>query len=511
VIFHFRQTGKSKSDDDAAEHPPRRKTKMKRDRFSRTRVAAAVAGIGCAMAGGQALGAGFALSEQNASGLGHAYAGGAAAAEDVSTIFFNPAGLVRLQSTQVVVAANAICPSVKFHDGGSQPAAFQPLGGNGGEAGDCAGVPNLYVGIPFTDKWSFGLGVNVPFGLATEYDSDWLGRFQAVKSKLETINVNPVLSWEPTPRLTVGGGVSYQHLKAELSNQVNYAAAFAQGVGAGVAAGQIPAAVAPTLIGSAAGLESAAKVNGNDSGWGWNIGVLWQASDQTRYGAAYRSKIKYDVRGTVNFNNPTALAALPPTLAPVGAAVMSGVGAAICGGVPPDPTTGGCSGDVKLSIEMPDTANVSVFHQLNNKWDLMADLQYTGWSTIKQLQIVRSTGSVLSTTPENFRDAWRFSVGANYRYSDAWTWRGGLAFDQSPVRDADRTPRLPDNDRTWIAVGAQYKYSPAIAIDLAWAYIFVKDSNMNQNAGSTAANGLISGSYKNNVNIVGLQLTYTAK
>ena len=136
---------------------------MKRDRFSRTRVAAAIAGIGCAMAGSQALAAGFALSEQNASGLGHAYAGGAAAAEDVSTIYFNPAGLVRLQSTQVVVAANAICPSVKFHDSGSQPAAFQPLGGNGGEAGDCAGVPNLYVGIPFTDKWSFGLGVNVPF------------------------------------------------------------------------------------------------------------------------------------------------------------------------------------------------------------------------------------------------------------------------------------------------------------------------------------------------------------
>jgi len=169
------------------------------------------------------------------------------------------------------------------------------------------------------------------------------------------------------------------------------------------------------------------------------------------------------------------------------------------------------SGDVKLDIEMPDTANVSVFHQFNNKWDLMADLQYTGWSTIQQLQIVRSTGSILSTTPENFRDTWRFSVGANYRYSDVWTWRGGVAFDQSPVRDAERTPRLPDNDRTWIALGAQYKYSPAIALDFAWAYIFVKDSNINQNAGSTAANGLISGSYKNDVNIVGLQLTYTFK
>jgi long-chain fatty acid transport protein len=477
----------------------RRTTDMKRDRFSRTRVATAIAGIGCALAGSQALGAGFALQEQNASGLGHAYAGGAAAAEDVSTIFFNPAGLVRLRSTEVVVAANAICPSVKFHDSGSQPAAFQPLGGNGGDGGSCAGVPNLYVGIPFTDKWSFGVGVNVPFGLETEYDSDWLGRFQAIKSKLETVNVNPVLSWEPTPHLTVGGGVSWQHLKAELSNRVNFAAAFAQGVGGAVAAGQIPASAAPILIGSAAGLETGAKVTGSDSGWGWNVGVLWQADDRTRYGAAYRSKIKYDVRGSVNFENPSALATLPPTLAPVGAAVLGGVSAALA------------SGDVNLSIEMPDTANVSIFHQFNNKWDLMADIQYTGWSSIQQLQIVRSTGAVLSTTPENFRDTWRLSAGANYRYSDALTLRGGLAFDQSPVRDADRTPRLPDNDRTWIAAGAQYKVSPAIAVDFAWAYIFVRDSSMNQNAGSTAANGLINGSFRNNVNIVGLQLTYTAK
>ena len=472
---------------------------MKRNRYSLTRIAAAVAGIGCAMAGSQALGAAFALQEQNASGLGHAYAGGAAAAEDVSTIFFNPAGLVRLQSTQAVVAANAICPSVKFHDSGSQPAAFQPLGGNGGDAGGCAGVPNLYVGIPFTPKWSFGIGVNVPFGLETDYDSNWLGRFQATKSKLETVNVNPVLSWEPTPHLTVGAGVSWQHLKAELGNHVNYAAAFAQGVGGGVAAGQIPAAVAPTLIGAAAGLETSAKVTGSDSGWGWNVGVLWQADERTRYGAAYRSKIKYDVRGSVNFDNPAALAPLPPTLAPVGAAVMGGVNAVLA------------NGDVKLAIEMPDTANVSIFHQFNNKWDLMADLQYTGWSSIQQLQVVRSTGSILSTTPENFRDTWRFSVGANYRYTDQWIFRGGLAFDQSPVRDAERTPRLPDNDRTWIAAGAQYKFSPAIAVDFAWAYIFVKDPNMNQNAGSTLANGLISGSYKSNVNIVGLQLTYTAK
>jgi len=312
-----------------------------------TRIAAAVTGALLSMSAGHASAAGFALQEQNASGLGHAYAGGAAAAEDVSTIFYNPAGLVRLDTAQAVIAGNVICPSAKFNNNGnSQPAAFQPLGGNGGEAGDCAVVPNLYVGIPFTDKWSFGLGINVPFGLKTEYESSWLGRFQAVESKLDTININPALSWEPTKNLTVGAGFSWQRIKATLTNQVNYAAAFAQGVGGAVAGGQIPAAAAPTLIGSAAGLESSANVTGDDSAWGWNVGVLWQFDPLTRVGAAYRSKIKYDVQGTVNFNNPAALGPLPPTLAPVGTLISNGVNAVLR------------NGDVNLAIEMPDTAYV---------------------------------------------------------------------------------------------------------------------------------------------------------
>jgi len=474
--------------------------------FRRLPVAAAFAAMSIALAPGFAHGAGFALQEQNASGLGHAYAGGAAAAEDVSTIFYNPAGLVRLQSTQVVIAANAICPSTKFHDSGSQPALGQALGGTGGDAGSCAVVPNLYIGVPFTDKWSFGLGINVPFGLKTEYDSGWLGRFQAVESKVETYNVNPALSWEsPSKAWTVGGGVSYQHLKATLTSQVNYAAAYAQGVQQAAQAGLVPPPV-PTnsqaLIGSAAGLESAARITGDDSGWGWNLGVLWQATQQTRIGAAYRSHISYTVVGNANFDNPTAVGPLG-ALAPVGAAILSGVNGQLY------------DGSVKLNIKVPDTANLSIFHQFNNQWDLMADLQYTGWSSIKELNIVRTSGlasdTTLSNTDESFRSTWRVSAGANYRYTNNWIFRGGIAWDQSPVRDEHRTPRLPDNDRTWLALGAQYKFNDNWALDAAYAYIWIKDASINQNAGNTQQFGLINGNYRANVNIVGLQLTYTAK
>ncbi|HEY2819057.1 MAG TPA: outer membrane protein transport protein [Casimicrobiaceae bacterium] len=477
--------------------------------FRRSPVAVALAAMSIALAPGFVRGAGFALQEQNASGLGHAYAGGAAAAEDVSTIFYNPAGLVRLKSMQFVVAANAICPSTKFHDSGSSQAAFgQPLGGTGGDAGSCAGVPNLYFGVPFTDKWSFGIGVNVPFGLKTEYDSDWLGRFQAVQSKVETYNINPVLSWEPTKNLTVGAGVSYQHLKATLTSQVNYAGAYANGVQTAVAANPALAPFASTLAASAAGLESSGRVTGDDGSWGWNVGVLWQATPETRFGAAYRSHISYTVVGNASFDNPTAVATLPPQLAPTGALILNGVNAQLY------------DGSVQLKLRLPDTANVSIFHQFDNKWDLMADVQYTGWSSFKELNVVRTSGAASgdtlsnppnTPTPENFRSTWRVSGGANYRYTDKWTWRGGIAWDQSPVNNTDRTPRLPDNDRFWLAFGAQYKLNDNWAFDAAYAYIWVRDASINQNAGNTAANGLINGTYKANVNIVGLQVTYTAK
>jgi len=189
--------------------------------------------------------------------------------------------------------------------------------------------------------------------------------------------------------------------------------------------------------------------------------------------------------------------ALPASLAPVAGALANAVNGVLA------------NGDVKLSLKLPDTANVSIFRQIDSKWDVMADVQYTGWSTVQNLTIVRSTGAVLSTTPENFRDTWRASIGANYHYSDQWMFRGGLAFDQSPVRDAQRTPRLPDNDRTWISFGAQYKFSPQLLLDAGYTHIFVKDPSMNQNAGSTPTSGLISGTYKNNVNIVAAQVTYT--
>lgn len=481
-------------------HTGHKETSVMTTPFTRTRTATTVAGVVLALGAGQAMGAAFGLQTQNASGLGHAYAGGAAAAEDVSTIYFNPAGLVRLQKTELVVSANVLCPTARLQDNGSQPAFTQALGGSGGDAGGCAVVPNFYVGVPFTDKWSVGLGINAPYGLETKYDSDWLGRFQAIKSKVQTINVNPVVSWEPTRNLTVGGGASWQTLEAELTKNANYAAVFAQGVDG---LGSLPPGAAAALIGSAAGLESGVKITGDDDSWGWNVGVLWQATPQTRIGVAYRSPIKYDVTGTVEFSNPTAanLGPLPPTLAPIGAALVAGINNGPL-----------ANGGVNLSIKMPETANLSIFSEINKEWDVMADLQYTGWSSIKTVEIFRDSGAPLPGALHwNFKNTWRGSVGVNYHYTDKWIFRGGVAYDKTPTNDTDRTPGLPDGSRTWLAFGVHYHLSDQWQVDLAYAHEFINGPDIDQNGGNTAAYGLVKGSYDTTVNIVGAQVKYVFK
>ena len=464
-----------------------------------SRIASTISAVVAALATGHAFGAAFALQENSGSGIGNAFAGGAASAEDVSTIWSNPAGLARFTSPQIAAAVHAVTPTFKFRDEGSLPAAFQPLGGTGGDAGSTNVIPNLYVGIPINAQLAFGIGLNAPFGLKTEYDDNWLGRFQAVKSDIRTINVNPALSWRVNNQFSVGIGVNWQRVDAELTSKVNYSGALAQAAGVAVQNGQLPASLLPAvLLANPLGLESNVKIEGDDSAWGWNIGFLWEPTPQTRVGGHYRSAIKYHVSADANFDNPSLPSTLPPALAPVFGLLAQGVNG-----------TRLFNSGVTADIKLPDIANLSIFHRLNDRWDVMGDVQFTRWSTFKELRFVRTTGGELPVTPENFKDAWRVSVGATYHWNDAWSFRGGLAYDQTPVNTTDRTPRLPDESRAWIAVGAQYRFNRNLALDAGFVYIPVDKPDINQNAGSTAANGLIKGNYDANVTIFSAQLTYS--
>ena len=425
---------------------------------------------------------GFALIEQSGSGMGNAYAGGAAVAEDASVIFFNPAGMSQLQGKQGVLAAHAIKPSAKFSDNGSVKADFQPKGGDGGDAGGLAVLPNAYFVMEINPKIKFGLGVNSPFGLQTEYDPTWIGRFQAVKSKIQTVNLNPALSFQISDALSIGTGLNYQRIDGELSSAINYAA-IAYAVAGGGASG-VAAANAANAAGQGEGLTT---FSGDDAAWGYNLGILFKLSEQTRVGLAYRSAIKYNLSGSVNFSNR-------PTAAAVGAGISGYIAANYA------------DGPVSLTIKMPDSFSVSMLHRMDDKWDIMADASWTRWSVFQQLDVKRTDGITLSSTPENWKNTWRVAVGANHHYNAQWTSRVGLAYDQSPVSDTYRTARVPDADRTWLALGGQYKPAKESAVDFGYAHLFVRDATINQNQSATGA-GTLTGTYKSSVDILSVQYT----
>lgn len=450
-----------------------------------------------ALACAPALGAGFQLNESSASGLGLSFAGGAASADDASTLWSNPAGMTRLRTGQVVGVLHLVRPSIRFRDEASTPAAQQPLGGEGGDAGGLNVLPNLYLARPLGGDWWAGLGISAPWGLVTEYDDTFIGRFQATKSSIRTLNLNPSVAWRAADGISVGAGLNFQRMQAEFNNFVNYSGALlSAAAGAGIAPGTDTfTAVAQ----STQSLAARASVKGADNAVGWNLGLLWEPGRDRRFGLHYRSPMAYRIAGDVHFTTP-ALPVIPS--APL-AGTVAQLAAAVNAGALFDSA-------VHAKVKLPPIVNVSAFRAIDPRWDVMADLQWTGWSTIRELRFVRDDGSVLQETPENFRDSWKLAVGVNYRPGGMWRLRGGLAWDQSPVRDEFRTPRLPDANRIWLSGGAQYLVDNAMRLDFGAAYLRNSGAGIDKRGDppNTAAYGLLNGRYDSHTFIVSAQLAY---
>ena len=383
--------------------------------------------------------AGFALIEQNASGLGNAYAGAAAVAGDASTIFFNPAGMTRLPGRQIVVVGHLIKPQAEF-SGTVSPAIG---GGTGGDAGSWSFVPNGYFAYRLTPKIHLGVGLNSPFGLKTEYGPGWMGRYQAIKSEVKTVNLNPSIAYKLSDTLSLGAGLNIQRIEAVLTSL--------QPLGA-------PPAPTPLVT-----------IKGDDYGWGYNLGALWQATPATRIGLSYRSEVAYTLEGTSSTSNPSVTS---------------------------------LNGPVTADITLPASASLSLFHTLSSQWDLLADVTWTGWSSFDRLPI---QGTVNKTTPENWQDILRYSLGATWHMSDKLSLRGGLAYDEAPVSDRYRTPRIPDGARTWVALGGQYRLSGRGAMDFGYAHLFVNSPELQSTDNGTTLNG----QYDSQVDILSVQYTHS--
>jgi long-chain fatty acid transport protein len=402
-------------------------------------------------------GAGFGLAELSGSGLGNAFAGGAAAAEDASYMYVNPASMIYVQGTQAAGALHLIKPNAEFNNEGSVPARPTVPGGEGGNAGDLAFVPNMYFKMDINDSVKFGIGINAPFGLKTEYDKNWLGRFQGIKSDLKTININPALAFKVNDQLSLGFGVSAMYAKAELTSAVNIVAA-----------------------------ERKSKVEGDDWGFGFNLGAIYQITQDTRIGASYRSKVDQKLEGEAK-SNFTTLNAIP---------------------------TRTLNTDVTAKVTLPENISVSAFSRLNDKWDLMGDVTWTRWSQFEELRIVRDNGtnSTLTVTPENWSNTLRYSIGANYHYSDTIILRTGLAYDEEAISDKYRTVRIPGNDRKWLAFGAAWQATPATKLDIGYAHLFISDTDIDDDqrvsVPPSPSKGRVRGEYESSVDVLSMQVTH---
>jgi long-chain fatty acid transport protein len=416
---------------------------------------------------GIASAAGFALIEQSVSGLGTAFSGGAAIAEDASTIYYNPAGLTRLSGSEVIGGVHVIVPYAKFHNEGSKHVTGLPLrGADGGDAGKATPIPNLYFSSRLTDRLAVGLGINTPFGLQTDYDSGWVGRYHALKSDLMTININPSVAYKVNDHLSVGGGLNAQYIKATLTNAVDFGTISAMhGIPGSIPQGQ----------------DGLAKLTGESWGFGFNFGLLYEFTPQTRAGLAFRSKVKQKLTGDAEFSGvPTLLATAFPN----------------------------CT--ISSNIDLPASAAASFAHQLNSQWTVMTDITWTQWDSFNELRIKFNnpalTDSVVTT---DWRNTFRYSIGVQYAPDDRWTLKTGVAYDQTPIRSAQyRTPRIPDNSRFWTSLGAKYRLSKSVDIDAGYAHLFVSDPKVDKAAtGEDAIRGALKGYWDANVNIASIQLT----
>jgi long-chain fatty acid transport protein len=376
-----------------------------------------------------ATGAGFALTDYSVKGMGSAYAGTTAGPDEAATIYWNPAGMTRLKGVHLQGGAAYIDFRTKFRDEGSTqtllanpgpPPSVVTLPSSGGDdnANGSFVVPNGYVTVPVGDRVTLGLGVHIPFGLETKYGATWVGRYHAIESSLSSVDINPSIAYRIDDRWSVGAGISAQYVDTTLSRAV-----------------------------FTGGSDGFVKLEGDDWAAGFNVGILFEANEQTRFGLSFRSAIDHDIKGTRS---------------------ISGVG------FPFDGDVGG-----KVGLKLPPNVAFGLRRQVDDSLTLMADVTWTRWSTFEELRVSFDDLSPDEVTVHGWNDVWRLSLGLEYGLSPDWTLRGGFMYDQSPVPGAEeRTPRIPDSDRTWIAVGATWRPTSKMAVDFAYVHLFLDDANV---------------------------------
>ncbi|HDR0635373.1 outer membrane protein transport protein [Pasteurella multocida] len=388
----------------------------KTSKFTQTLLASALAVVA-----GSASAAAFQLAEVSTSGLGRAYAGEAAIADNAAVVATNPALMSLLKQPEISVGAIYVDPNINLTS--PMPGfAYKNIAPN-------ALVPTVYGVYPINEKFAVGGGLNVNYGLATEFDDKYAGGFLGGKTDLTAINFNLSGAYRVTEKFSVGLGLNAVHAKAKLERY------------AGITASKIPNIKVETVV---------SKLQGDKWGFGWNAGLVYEFNERNRIGIAYHSQVDINFKGQYSNQFPLALA---PALSPQGITA-----------------TGGKEIPGTLHLPLPAYWEISGYHKMTDRFAMHYSYKYTQWSKFKELRAKGTDGKTLFSKTEEFRDSSRIALGASYDVTDALTVRTGIAYDESAA-DEHNTISIPDTDRTWFSVGATYHFTPNVSIDAGFAHL----------------------------------------
>ena len=421
-----------------------------------TRVTALALGIAGVLAYGDVHAAAFQLKENSVKAQGRAMAGSASAKGDASVVVNNPAVMSTFTERTLQADVTAIDLSYEFTGSGTAATGTpfqQPLtGGNGGDAGDVAAVPAASFILPLSGDFEYltlGMMISAPFGLKTEYDDGWKGRYHALESDVKIVDLTLAASLELSDSFSIGAGLIYEHADVTLSNAVDF--------GTVICARSPAACVGPTAQFGPQRNDGFASINGTHNGLGWIVGVNWRPSDKWSLGYSHRSEIDHELDGDSVFEVPANVRAA------FGANPLT------------DPLFRNGGGGADLTT--PSIDAFSATYYATDRFTVMAEATRTDWRSLKEIRIEFDNPAQPDSVEDySWGDNWFYSIGGEYKFSDAFTFRAGVARDDSPVSRPHRTPRLPDQDRMWYSLGLTWNVSEHFELSASYVKIDIVDT-----------------------------------
>ena len=418
---------------------------------------------------------GFGLRDVSASTLGTSYAGAAANGEHASTLFFNPALLSEVKDFDVSVSSTGVLPATSGTFTATT-AAGTPVSGNGAPNGivNTALVPSLSLRERLSDSVTVGLTFTVPWGMITDYSNNWVGRYYATMSNVKSYNVASLVAYQPIPELSFGAGLQVQYTKGTLSKAIDF--------GTIGALYHIPGSVP-------GGIDGFVSLKADNWAAGYVLGVLWKPRADFSLGLSYRSEVDHVLNGNEKYTLDT-----------------TGLGAILSGATGMFTNT-----TAKADFSTPSVATMAARWQIDDRWNLNATVDWTGWSAFQQLLI--TSGNVhqpADLTTMKWKSSWFGSLGTEYKFNETWTLRLGTAYDATPTHIQYRTPGIPDSSRAWISSGVGYRWNVHLDFDLALAHLFSGHTQiaLPVTDPGNAARGSLNGTVHMDVTLVGLEVTY---